>query len=272
MRTLRVRLELNKGRKGIPLHKLAAVTEEVQRFFQRVGSDLGVPTPREQWLAVRFRNGSVSFDAEYQGQLTEERIEQYNAELGGLIRAAVVPSFESRLSPATVLQFARIAEPIDEDEQVRFGLYQNGGARPVEWHALTKAASRQLAHAVVASNKYRGVVQGIAHSWYKEASPPYFYIRQSVTQSLVKCLYDKTQYSEVLHLFEKRNAVVQVIGMITANMIERRVDEVDCEKFAIAEELSDEDFERFFGMAPDLTGNLTTEEYISLVRENGHEA
>jgi hypothetical protein len=75
MRILRIRVELNKGRKGIPMHKLAALTDEIQKFFQRMGLDLGVSAPKDRWLAVKFGNGSVAFDAEYQGRIPEESLE-----------------------------------------------------------------------------------------------------------------------------------------------------------------------------------------------------
>jgi hypothetical protein len=105
------------------------------------------------------------------------------------------------------------------------------------------------------------------HSWFKEASPPYFNLRESVSGRMVKCFYDKEDYPHVVSLLQKKNAIIQVIGMVTANLVDRRIEEVHAQKFAIAEELSDADFEKFFGFAPDLTGDLTTEEYVSSVRE-----
>lgn len=268
MRILRVRVELNKGRKGIPMHKLASITDEIQKFFLRVGLDLGIPAPKEQWLAVKFGNGSVAYDAEYQGRVPEESLREYYSELTKLPQLAHSPErVASRLSPSTILQFVRIAEPIDEDEEVRFGLYNNGVRKPTEWHSLTKSISRQIANTVASAEKYRGVAQGIVHSWFKEASPPYFNLRESVSGRIVKCFYEKNDYEHVVRLLQKKNAIVQIVGMITANLVDQRIEEVHAQKFAIAEELSDDDFEKFFGFAPDLTGDLTTEEYISSVRD-----
>jgi hypothetical protein len=271
MRTLRVRLELNKGRKGIPLYKLAAITDEVQRFLRSVGSDLGISAPKEKWLALKFGNGSVSFDAEYQDRIADQRVRQYNDELANLPRLPE-GKVETRLSHGTILQFARIGDRIDEDEKVRFGLYANGDRKPKEWHELTKALSRQIAATAIANSKYRGVAQGILHSWYKEASPPYFDLREAATGRIVKCLYDKDDYPQIVRLLEKKTAIIQVIGMITANMVDRRIEEIKAEKFSIAEELSDADFEKFLGMAPDLTGGMTTEAYVSSVRDYGGES
>jgi hypothetical protein len=266
MRMLRVRIELNKGRKGIPMHKMAALTEEIQKFFQRVGIDLGLAMPKEQWLAVKFANGSLDYDAEYQGRIAEEALQGFYSELIKLPKLTRDHAV-TRLSPSTILQYIRIAEPMDEDERVRFGLYNNGARKPTEWQTFTKAEARQIAEFVASATKYRGVVQGIVHSWFKEATPPYLNLRESVTGRIVKVFYEREDYPQIVSLLQKKNAVVQVVGMITANMIDRHVDEVHAHKFAIAEELSNEAFERFFGSAPDLTGDLTTEEYVSSVRD-----
>ena len=267
MRTLKIRVELNKGRKGIPIHKLSALTEEIERFFQRVGLDLGIQTPKEGWLAVRFGNGSVSFDAEYQGHVSEDSVREYENELVRLPRL-VRPNATTRLSQSTILQFARIGDPIDEDEHVSFGVYRDGTRKSIEWQNYTKSVYRQIAETVITTSEYRGVVQGVVHSWFKEVSPPYFYIRDSTSGRMVKCFYDRNLYEEVVKLLQKKNAVVQVIGMVTANFVDRRVEEVRAEKFGIAEALSDDDFEKFFGMAPDLTGDLATADYIASIRDN----
>lgn len=266
MRTLKIRVQLNKGRKGIPIHKLSTLTEEIQRFFQRVGADLGIQTPKEGWLAVRFANGSVSFDAEYQGRVSEDRIRAYNDELARLPRL-VRPGATTRLSQSTILQFTRIADPIDEDEQVSFGLYRNGTQKAVEWQSFSKSLFREIADNASTTSEYRGSVQGIIHSWFKEVSPAYFYVRDSISGRMIKCIYHRDQYHEVTRLVQKKNAIVSVIGMVRANLVDRRIEEVRADKFAIAEELSDEDFEKFFGMAPDLTGELTTEEYVASIRD-----
>ncbi len=132
------------------------------------------------------------------------------------------------------------------------------------WH---RGAMRQIAATAVANSKYRGVAQGILHAWFKEATPPYFDLREAATGRIVKCFYDKDDYPQIVRLLEKKTAIIQVIGMITANMVDRKIEEIKAEKFSIAEELSDADFEKFLGMAPDLTGGMTTEVYVSSVRD-----
>src|SRR5271167_1469065 len=169
MRTLRIRLELNKGRKGIPPHKFAAVTEQVQRFFERVGDDLGIDAPRTKWLAVKFREGSLSFDFEYQNRIAQHRVEEYNEQLVNLLsfgsNGDSLPA-DMRLSQGTILQFTRIAESIDEDEIVRLGLYRDGATRP-KWQSVTKTLCRQIIDKISQIRKYRGSAQGIIHSWFK---------------------------------------------------------------------------------------------------------
>jgi len=59
----------------------------------------------------------------------------------------------------------------------------------------------------------------------------------------------RMDYPRIVGLVEKKNAIVQVIGLLSINLVDRRIEEIHAEKFSIAEALTDEDFEKFFGLA-----------------------
>ena len=46
MSRLRIRMELNRGGVGVPLHKLASVVDEAQKFFRMLGEDVRI----ESWV------------------------------------------------------------------------------------------------------------------------------------------------------------------------------------------------------------------------------
>jgi len=49
MSELRIKVELNKGRKGVPLDKLAAVAEGTVRFLNLFSRDLGFGNVEHRW-------------------------------------------------------------------------------------------------------------------------------------------------------------------------------------------------------------------------------
>ncbi len=67
MARLRIRIELNRGGVGVPLHKLSSVVHEAQKFFQMVAQDVHIEKNQGEWLAFDFDNESLNFTAEYVG-------------------------------------------------------------------------------------------------------------------------------------------------------------------------------------------------------------
>src|SRR3989442_15964787 len=72
MAELRVKIGLNKGRHGIPIHKLADVAAEAEKFFKMFAAD--VRLGKGEWIADNFENGSVEFDINYVGEATSAAI------------------------------------------------------------------------------------------------------------------------------------------------------------------------------------------------------
>jgi hypothetical protein len=129
MARLRVRVELNRGGVGIPLHKLASVVQESQRFFQMLAQDVHIEKDRGEWLAFDLDNGSLNFTAEYVGPVSTEQVSEFYAAFDGV----------TSLRRATIAQFTRIAEAIGEDELIGFGLYgSDQESEPSEWRCLSR--------------------------------------------------------------------------------------------------------------------------------------
>lgn len=135
MSRLRIRMELNRGGVGVPLHKLASVVDEAQKFFHMLGDDVQIDGAAGEWLGVDFENKSLNFTAEFVGPVSSAQVRQFHAAFDG-----VTP-----LRRATIAQFARIADAIDEDELIGFGLYQNDAeTEPTEWRSLSKREALRI--------------------------------------------------------------------------------------------------------------------------------
>ena len=139
MSRLRIRVELNRGGVGVPLHKLASVVREAEKFFQLLAEDVHIERGRGEWLASEFDNGSLNFTAEYVGPVTVDQVRAFSAAFDGT----------TSLRRATIAQFTRIADAIGEDELIGFGLYHSDQEmQPDEWRCLSRRDALRIAEEI----------------------------------------------------------------------------------------------------------------------------
>src|SRR5260370_42659970 len=84
MARLRIRMELNRGGVGVPLHKLASVVNEAQKFFRMLGDDVHIDTGAGEWLGFDFDNKSLNFTAEYVGPPAVSQVLEFQAAFDGV--------------------------------------------------------------------------------------------------------------------------------------------------------------------------------------------
>src|SRR5205823_8434021 len=83
MARLRIRIELNRGGVGVPLHKLASVVDESQKFFRMLAEDVSIDKGKGEWLGFDFDHESLNFTAEYVGHVTAEQGQAFYAAFDG---------------------------------------------------------------------------------------------------------------------------------------------------------------------------------------------
>lgn len=269
MARVKVRFELNKGRIGAPLSKLGDISRQAEKFLRLLAADVKVATKADEWLAVNFRNGSVSYDAEFQGEITPAEVDAFNRNLEFL--ADYDPDAEGAnglVSPATALEFARLGTLIDPDEVIGLGIYGQERSR-LKWRRISYAATAAMRAQLEAPVPAYGSVQGIIHSLQKEVRRPFFRVRELATDALVSCYYPMRLYSDVAGALQERTTVLHVAGDTVFDRATRAIVELRVDRIDKARMLSSEEFEQFFGSAPDFTGDLDTDEYIDSIREDG---
>jgi len=155
MSRLRIRIELNRGGAGVPLHKLARVVDESQRFFHMLAEDVHVDETKGEWLGFDFDHESLNFTAEFVGPATEEQVRAFNAAFDGT----------TPLRRATIGQFARITDAIEGDEVIGFGLYQaDDNTEPAEWRALSRRDALRITDEIqvlISASEPGGANQGM---------------------------------------------------------------------------------------------------------------
>jgi uncharacterized protein DUF4115 len=156
MARLRVRIELNRGGVGVPLHKLASVVHEAQRFFEMLAEDVHIAQDRGEWLGFDFDNESLNFTAEFVGPVSPDQAQSFYAAFDGI----------TSLRRATIAQFTQITEAIGEDELIGFGLYQSDQeTEPGEWRCLSRRDALRIADEIQ-------LLLGVAGEMQKETHLP----------------------------------------------------------------------------------------------------
>src|SRR4051812_21862706 len=78
MAQLKLRIAMNKGRRGVPLEKLGDVARQFDRFLRTLASDLSIDVKKGEILADKFQNGSVMWDPAYQGDVSDATLRAFN--------------------------------------------------------------------------------------------------------------------------------------------------------------------------------------------------
>jgi hypothetical protein len=250
MPRLKVRFIINQGRHGAPLMKLGRISEQADKFLRALAADCEIDARPGEWLAVNFKDGSVEYDAEFQGELNPGAMEIFTRNLEHLADYdADSEGLNMSVRPGTALEYARIGSLIDPDETVGLGIYPVHGGRPkLRIISYSKAAS--LRREIETPLPSYGAVQGIMQTWYMGAREPNFVIRELSTDALVRVLYPAAMYSDVARAVQERTTMLMVSGHVLFDRASRTATEMRADRIDLMRMLSGQEFEEFFGSAP----------------------
>lgn len=265
MKKVKLKVRINKGTRGVPLKKMASITDEIGKFLDLFCKDLSINIPADGWLATDFKDGSCLYTVESLKEIEVEKERDFNRIFTDLAKHR---KLNGRVSKPTYYQYSRIVESITPDESVEFGLL-DGEREPGDWFELTKEQSEEIESIVQNIIEEKGAIQGLFHAWFLKSDTPHFTIRELSTENLINCYYDSKDYDLIHSLTEKPDGVVHVSGLITWDTLTKKITKLKAEKFEVALEFTDQDFEDFFGCAPNITGKVSTVEYLKSIRADG---
>jgi len=269
MATLRVRFKLNPGRSGIALNKLSKQTDNIESFLRAFAADLGENDGASLWLAKDFRNGSVYSTTEYHAVVSAECAVKFNEGVEALsrfkaLKSAKLPEF---ITPITIDRFASLRQGLDTDEKMGISLFELDTGKPRRWTYVDRLQLEEIAQSIETEVGYFGAIMGHTHEWNKGADDPYIIIRELHSGTLIKCIYSDDDYSLVAKLFGDKSAIVIIEGEMTFDRISSKTEVTKATGFEVAPDFSAQDYEKFFGCAPNFTGQLTTAEFIANGRD-----
>jgi hypothetical protein len=267
-----VRVELH-GKGGVSLHRLPQLLANIQQFLDMLATDTHAGE-NSDWTGLDFHGTEPSYTATTVERVGEDRA----ADFYKAFRAIVNKKPDEQVRYATLSQFAQIAESLEPSERVEFGLENEQSHKitpgesarvthpPVlEWLRLTKetAATATLANETQVLVKAHGSVQGIMHSLFLRSKPqPYFNLRELSTGHLVRCVYEQSQYEEIVNALRLENAVLHVFGLSRTDLASRKLIDVKVEKIEVSRKLTPADLEQFIGCAPELLGDTPLQKFL----------
>ncbi len=268
MKTVRIRIELNKGRVGMPLEKLATVMKNTVSFLNSVAVDLGIEDSSGAWLAEEFENNSVDFDCRLAVSLPEPKAIQLQTALRMVFANDYSDSMTAMLlQPITRRRYAQIAQALEPDESARFGLYNDGEKSSIDWFRLTTSEATIIDEPSVSEHKSFGEIQGIIHAFFKETDRPYLKIRELSTRQMVKCYFTPGLYQKAVEVMSDPDAVVFVQGWTEENADTGFITEIQVTDFRLAPEFHEDVYSAFIGSMPEFTGVMETTDYIRKQRD-----
>lgn len=259
MSELKIKLELNKGRKGVPIDRLSKVTDEARKFFEMFAKD--VDLGEGEWIAEKFTDGSVGFDNTFVGEATSRGMAVAQKALRHISDPhCTVDNLAYGIRRETFFQFGKIAEPLPLDDVLLIGLY-NGQPEP-EMRELSKERFLEIEREIVEKTTHYGGLRGVIIALFKGANT--IWIHDLTTSERVVCAFEQSRYSEIWSLLESKDTVVNVEGWITQKPGE--VKHLKIETIARVAEYQEGDLEKFFGVDPNFTGDMSTEDYMNTLR------
>lgn len=253
-----LKIELNKGRRGIAMHKLAKIVEEAEKFLESFAEDVNLS--KTEWLADNFENNSVDWQVHYAG-VGEPSVLAFgkNALAHVVNPETTFETLSFGIREKTLLHFAQIAHPIDIDDYIGVGTLNGDGKFNMK--KLTKERAlwiEQQANRIV--EEYAGF-QGTITALFKDNNS--CWLKDYLTGNRVVCEFKSHLYPTIWRLLERRDALVNVEGwyLIKGNESRLRIEDI--------KELpnyQDGDIDKFFGCDKTFTDNKSTEDFLEELR------
>lgn len=268
MARLRIRLRFNPGRDGAPLDKLGELAVQVEKFLRSFAADIGVDAKKGEWLASSFTNESVAYDVSYADPVAPETSAAGNELVQQLVGADPIGACNrGAFSYGTLAEFSRIGKGMAPDDKFLVGVYAADSANEPQWLEVPYRKTAEIRQFLEAPYVVDGSVQGTFHGWVPGALPPFFNVRDMDSGLLVKCICTEAQYKLVHASTGEPNTLLTIYGDVEFDKGDNSIVQVQVRDIEQVRPLTPEEFARLNGAIPDATGDLTTDQYISQIRD-----
>lgn len=266
---IRIKAELGDRRPGVPFKDdLGRVSDEASRFLIQLAADLGLDASDDaKWRALPLRKGSLVIPVVYDDEVPARIARSY---VSSMERIARYPSRRGKLPRGvrneTISEFARIGEKLEPGTVAQIGVVRVGEKQPRSWGEISRDRSAAILESIRSVVTFFTSIQGTIYSLTKGADRPFVHVRDFASGTLVRCFYKPEHYASIVSLLKRSDAVVIVSGFASSRQGEQRVVDLEIDRIDGPEPLTEDEFEGIFGSAPEITGNVATEDFVDRIR------
>jgi hypothetical protein len=265
----RIRVALFKGQESIDLFRLGSLPDELGKLFRAIADDAGVPPMDNEWRASSFSNGSLEFTAALPDRVSKEVVGRCNNISESIFSGDRQGAFRYGVTDQTLLRYGSVARRIQPGEVICLGtLSRTERKNPKKWHTVTAETVKRLTADVRPYFDYHGGAIGYIHSFYITAERPHFDLRDITREELIKCYFGLGLHNTVVNMLIPRERRLHVGGMIRANRLNKSIESIQVDRIEPVDNLTEEEIERFFGCAPQLTGGKSAADFIADARDD----
>ena len=247
--------------------KLGVLSQSMSQFFAGLGNDLGLEGTAKDWIAVDFRNGSLDYTAECQNPVEDNEITAYEDTFEAVTEFQEGDKRLDRVSVETLDKYTRIAGTLDPFEAVAFGRFPSSRKGRVKWRRLDREKGEAIKKALRNEIEYHGAIQGTLKQIDFEEE--HIKVRDIVTGELIRCSFDLSMQEDILKIRPQKGRIIDVAGKLRLLRINNRILGMKIERIRASAPYKKGDLDKFFGCAPELTGDLSTEEYLNQWMNDG---
>ena len=241
MQNIRLRVKLNKGRRGIPLDRLEKFVAEMRKFLGQIGDDLNIPEPKK-WVGVEFENSSMAFTTESLLPVDTGKASRFNDSILALGRSEFPPFIQE----STAAQFFKITSVLDRNDSADLAIY-DAQNNPIWFEVSEKTGIIARSVQLKPFRVTQGAIQGVIHNIFMEVERPYFTLRELSSQNLVKCYYGQRDYAAVWENAKNMGQILHVRGTVVTDTQKRNIDHITVSNIIPAEPYEYADLEKFLG-------------------------
>jgi hypothetical protein len=263
---LKFKLEINPGGHGVRLDKLGKISNVAERFLRNLADDAGAKLSIGDLVASNFYDSSFGSTVEAITDVPPDVVATFDSgiEFFSHFDGETLKDIPTKFTKRTIQSFVALGDEMESDEAIRIGLL-NGGVEP-RWEKLTKASTVLMRNFLDEPYQYRGALQGRLGTWYKESG--YFNLKEIASHQIIKCHYNAGIYDTVYSAFKDKDAVVHIIGMITADRLSGEPTDVNVDAVKIYPRLSDDEFNAIAGSVPGIIGDEDVVGYLDRTRRD----
>ncbi len=276
METIKIELDFFQGQAELPLYRLGELIEKSVDLFVAVCGEIGIPCNSNDWKISGISSGSLMGLGACSVEATPRQMEEFNARY----EMAVVEEDEEESGGAKIVELSEVKKRasylkklIHKNERIRYGLHKVDAPGQVRWiDARAGAENKQIAKPKKTVDYDGGMRVAVTSLVLDPPEKPYAICRDLAGGQPVKCFIRHEHITDYIapalkETDERQLPIFVVEGRVRENLI-TGTRSITASVVTPLPAFDEALFKKLRGTMPNLTGKMTTGEFIEWMRDD----